>query len=340
MIVVTGAPGHLGNNLVRLLLHDGYQVRCMVLRGESLIPLQGLDVEIVEGDVRDPASLDRAFTGADVVYHLASVISLTPGHSDLLEQVNVRGARHVAEACLKGGVRRLAYTSSIHALVEPPHGSVIDESAPCDPSRIRMEYSRSKASATLEVMDVAGKGLDAVVLYPTGIIGPFDFKPSEMGQVVLDYVRGKIPARIAGGYDFVDVRDVARGHILAAEKGTAGNGYILSGEWISVDDIMAELSSVAQVSTPRVRVPLALARVVAFVSTLLGATFKTKPLLNTDALGTLMSNSLVSCEKSKRELGYAARPVRESLRDTVDWFRQVGMLPGKVARRSEPTGFR
>jgi len=327
MLVVTGAPGHLGNNLVRLLLQGGNRVRCMVLRGESLISLEGLDVEIVEGDVRDPASLDRAFAGAGVVYHLASVISLTPRHSDLLEQVNVRGARNVAEACLRNGVRRLVYTSSIHALVEPPRGTAIDESMPCDPSRIKMAYSRSKAEGTLEVMDVARQGMDVVVLYPTGIVGPFDFKPSEMGQVVLDYVRGKIPARIAGGYDFVDVRDVAMGHILAAEKGDPGEGYILSGEWISVDDIMAELSQVARVPVPRMRLPLALARVAASVSTMLSAVFRMRSLLNTDSLDTLTSNSLVCSAKARRDLGYGARPVRESLRDTVRWFRQAGMLP-------------
>jgi dihydroflavonol-4-reductase len=327
MLVVTGAPGHLGNNLVRLLLQGGNRVRCMVLRGESLISLEGLDVEIVEGDVRDPASLDCAFAGADVVYHLASVISLTPRHLDLLEQVNVRGARNVAEACLRNGVRRLVYTSSIHALVEPPRGMAIDESMPCDPSRIKMAYSRSKAEGTLEVMDVARQGMDVVVLYPTGIVGPFDFKPSEMGQVVLDYVRGKIPARIAGGYDFVDVRDVAMGHILAAEKGDPGEGYILSGEWISVDDIMAELSQVARVPVPRMRLPLALARVAASVSTMLSAVFRMRSLLNTDSLDTLTSNSLVCSAKARRDLGYGARPVRESLRDAVRWFRQAGMLP-------------
>jgi len=324
--VVTGATGHLGNNLVRLLLQGEDRIRCLVLRGESIRPLEGLDVEIVEGDVRDPASLDRAFAGAEVVYHTASVISLKPGDSDLLEQVNVRGARNVAESCLRNGVKRLVYTSSIHALVEPPRGTTIDESQPCDPSRVRMAYSRSKAKATLEVMNIACRGLDTVILYPTGIIGPFDFKPSDMGRVILDYVHGKIPARIAGGYDFVDVRDVARGHVLAASKGESGQGYILSGEWISVDDIMLELSRAANVPVPRIRVPYALARAVAGVSTVLSVLLKTNPLFTIDSLDTLRSNSLVSCAKAQRELDYKARPIRDSLWDTVEWFRQSGKL--------------
>ena len=334
MVVVTGAPGHLGNNLVRLLLAEGYKVRCMALRGESLESLKGLDVEIVEGDVRDPSSLDRAVSGADIVYHLASVISLTPGHAHLLREVNVKGARNVAEACLRNGVRRLVYTSSIHALVEPPLGRAIDESQPCDPSRIKMAYSKSKAEGTLEVLEVVRSGLDVVVLYPTGMIGPYDFRPSEMGRVVLDYVRGKIPARVSGGYDFVDVRDVAYGHLLAARQGLPGEGYILSGEWISVDDLMEELSLIANVPMPKVRIPLPLAQAYAWASTWVSAKLGTRPLFTSDSLDTLRSNSLVTCDKARRYLGYRARPIRETLRDTVVWFREAGMLDGTGAART------
>ena len=216
MIVVTGATGHLGNNLVRALVRRNHRVRCLVLPGESLVPLGGLDVEIVEGDVRDIECLYQAFDGADTVFHLASIISLLPGRTKLLEEVNVKGAKNVAQACLKTGVRRLVYTSSIHALVEPPIGQVIDETMPCDPDRISVEYSKSKARATLEVMDVISQGLDGVIVMPTGVIGPYDFKPSATGQMLLDYASGKIPVRIEGGYDFVDVRDVAEGHILVS----------------------------------------------------------------------------------------------------------------------------
>ena len=173
----------------------------------------------------------------------------------------------MAEACLKTGVRRLVYASSIHALAEPPHGEVVDESMPCDPDRITMAYSRSKARGTLEIMEVVAKGLDGVIMLPTGMIGPNDFKPSETGRLILDYMAGRIPARVGGGYDFVDVRDVAEGHILAAEKGRAGEKYILSGEWISLDDIMKEISMAANVSFPRYRVPVGLASAIAFALT-------------------------------------------------------------------------
>ncbi len=336
MIVVTGAPGHLGNNLVRALVTRNLRVRCMVLAGESLLSLKGLGVEITEGDVRDINSLCKAFDGADVVYHLASVISLLPGYSRLLDEVNVKGARNVAEACLKTGVRRLVYASSIHALAEPPHGEVVDESMPCDPDRITMAYSRSKARGTLEIMEVVAKGLDGVIMLPTGMIGPNDFKPSETGRLILDYMAGRIPARVGGGYDFVDVRDVAEGHILAAEKGRAGEKYILSGEWISLDDIMKEISMAANVSFPRYRVPVGLASAIAFALTSYSAMTGAKVLFNQDSISTLRSNSFISSEKARRELGYSCRPIRESIRDTVFWFQQLKVKHGDGPNVSWP----
>ncbi len=328
MIAVTGAPGHLGNNLIRLLLSRGASVRAMVLKGESLDPIKGLDVEIVEGDVRQPDSLDRAFQGADTVFHLASIISLLPGRSELLQQVNVRGARNVAESCLRMGVRRLVYTSSIHALVEAPHGTGIDESAGYDPAHARMEYSRTKAQGTLEVLDVAKRGLDAVIVFPSGVIGPYDFKPSEVGQMILSFVKGRVPATIAGGYDFADVRDVAEGHLLAAEKGRTGEGYILSGEWISVTDVFKEVSTLVGRPVPRMTVSPHVALGVARCLTWYCRKTGKRPLFNTDMIETLLSNSQVTSIKAKRELGYSARPIRESIRDTVLWMKGTGMIPG------------
>jgi dihydroflavonol-4-reductase len=328
MIVVTGAPGHIGNNLIRLLLARGETVRAMVLGGESLEPLKGLDVEIVEGDVRGPESLDRAFQGADLVFHLASIISLLPGRSELLEQVNVYGARNVAESCLRMGVRRLVYTSSIHALVEPPHGTGIDESVGCDPARMTMEYSKTKARGTLEVLDVVKHGLDAVIVFPSGVIGPYDFKPSEAGRMIMSYVKGRLPATVAGGYNFVDVRDVARGHLLAADKGRTGEGYILAGEWISVTDVLQEVSSVVGRSVPRLTVSPRLALGAARCLTWYCAKTGKKPMFSADMIEALLSNSQVASTKAHQELGYSARPVRESVRDTVLWMRQEGMIVG------------
>ncbi len=329
MVCVTGATGHLGNNLVRSLVNRGERVRCLVPPGEDLRPLSGLDVETVIGDVRDFESLYRAFRDADTVFHLASVITLVPGQSRILEEVNVIGTRNVVRACLAADVKRLVYTSSIHALVEPPHGTTIDESCPCDPSRIPMSYGRSKARATLEVIGGIQKGLDAVIILPTGMVGPNDFRPSEMGQFILDFARGRIPVSVEGGYDFVDVRDVAEGHVEAACKGRCGSMYILAGEWISIQAIMEELSLLTGRRAPKLRLPLAASRALSTLVTGVSVAFGVRPLFSREAVSTVLSNSAVSSEKARRELGFRPRPLRETIRDTVEWFKSAGMLGQK-----------
>jgi dihydroflavonol-4-reductase len=176
VIVVTGATGHVGNVLVRELLARGHVVRALVLPNDDRRPLAGLNVEIVHGDVTDPTSLKTAFAGADLIYHLAGIVTIMPGMAGILERVNVGGVRNVAAACRATGVRRLVYTSSIHAIAEPPHGTVIDESQPFDPDRVLGDYARSKARATLLLLDEVHKGgLDAVICCPTGVIGPWDY---------------------------------------------------------------------------------------------------------------------------------------------------------------------
>lgn len=326
MICVTGATGHLGNNLVRSLNARGERVRCVVLPGEDTRSLAGLDVELLSGDVRDKESLLAAFRGAEVVFHLASVISLLPGRTGLLEEVNVIGTRNVVQACIQMNVRRLVYTSSIHALVEPPFGETIDEGAPCDPSRIAMSYSKSKARATLEVMAGVQKGLDAVMVLPTGLIGPHDYRPSETGQFILDFCRGKVSACLEGGYDFLDVRDAAEGHVLALLKGAPGSMYILSGEWMSVRSVLEELAKLTGRDAPRFELNQAASKMLSSVLTGFSLVFGTKPLLSKDAVNTLLSNSLVSSEKARRELGFKPRPLKETIHDTIEWFKSAGML--------------
>lgn len=330
MVCVTGATGHLGNNLVRALIARGKRVRCLVLPGEDLRPLRGLDVETVTGDVRDYDSLARAFRDAEIVFHLASVISLNPRHGRVLEQINVVGTRNVVRACLEDGAKRLVYTSSIHALVEPPPGAIIDEGSPCDPSRIRMPYSRSKARATLEVFAGIQKGLDAVIVLPTAMVGPNDYRPSEMGRFILAIANGRIPVRVEGGYDFVDVRDVAEGHIEAALRGRPGSMYILSGEWVSIQWIMEEVASLTGRKAPAVKLTPRASRAMSLFLTGVALATGARPFLTSEAVNTVLSNCSVSSEKARRELGFSPRPLKETLRDTVEWFKAVDMLVPRV----------
>lgn len=336
MIVVTGATGHLGNNLVRALAGRGETIRCLVLPSEGLRPLAGLEVDVVHGDVRRLGDLLGAFEGARVVYHLASVIAITPGLTDLLYEVNVGGTLNVIEACRRCGVRRLVYTSSIHALVEPPHGSVIDEATPVDAGRIPFTYGKTKAMATQAVRQAAGGGLDTVVVNPTGIIGPYDFGPSEMGRLIISFARGGMRAYLDGGYDFVDVRDVAAGLVVAAERGVPGESYLLSGEQITVREMLSLLAEFTGLRPPRLRVPAWAADVGAPLATLFGRVFRTRPLFTTDSLFYLRSNSTTDSSKARLELGFRPRPVRESLADTVEWFRRSGELRANRRGRAAP----
>lgn len=326
LTVVTGATGHLGNNLARALLARGDRVRAVVLPQDDTRPIAGLPLEQVEGDVRDLGSLIWAFREADVVYHLAGIITIAAGRGDLLHQVNVLGTRRVVQAARRCGVGRLVYTASIHALVEPPHGTTIDERMPFDPARIPTEYGRSKAQAALEVLAGVAQGLDAVIGCPTGIIGPYDFQPSEVGRLFLNVARRRLPVYVQGAYDFVDVRDVAQGLIAAAERGRRGESYILSGQAITVGRLMRLLEEVTGVRAPRVGLPVGLARGVARLAMKYARLTHTHPLFTDESVDILVSNCCVSHEKARRELGYSPRPIEETVADTMRWFRDAGML--------------
>ena len=213
MILVTGATGHIGNVLVRKLLVQGEKVRTLIWRGEDTSPLKNLEVEQVTGDVLDPASLEPAMRGVDTVYHLAGIISIMPGRNPFVWRVNMEGTRNVLEAARHASIRRLIYTSSIHAIARAPHGVTMDESLGFDQNNPYGEYDRSKAAASLEVQKAASSGLDAVIVCPTGVIGPYDFRGSEMGEVIRSASEAHTMLYVEGAYDFVDVRDVVDGLI-------------------------------------------------------------------------------------------------------------------------------
>ncbi len=326
MIVITGATGHLGNVLVRKLVSQNKKVRALILPGEDIASLKGLEIEKVEGDVRFPDSLRKAFGGADIVYHCAGMISILPGQQKQLYQVNVIGTRNVVNMCLETKVKRLVYTSSIHALSEPEPGIVFNESREFNPENVLGEYSKSKALGTLEVLKGVEEGLDAVILCPSGIIGPYDYRVSEMGKLIVDFVKGKVKVYIDGAYDFVDVRDVVEGLILACEKGKKGDCYILSGQQISVRQLLKFLEEISGIKAPSFKIPQSLARAAGFFNVLYCNLIKIKPLFTPFSIDVLASNSLVSCQKAQDELCYSPRSIYESIKDSVQWFKQKGIV--------------
>jgi dihydroflavonol-4-reductase len=287
-VVVTGATGHVGSNLVRALLRRGDHVRVMV-RGQQR-SLEGLEVERVTGDVRDEASLRAAFAGAEIVYHLAAVISISGDANGMVREVNVEGTRRVAEAALAAGVRRLVHCSSVHAfdLYRGDLAAPVDETwhrVPDAPSHFA--YDRSKAAGERALRAVIDRGLDAVILHPSGIVGPYDFGPSRMGRVLLGLYHRRLPSLVDGGFDFVDVRDVVQGLMAAADKGRAGENYLVTGHFLTVPALARVAAGITGVRPPRLNAPIWLCRLGVPFAGAYGWVRKQEPLYTSESLAVL-----------------------------------------------------
>jgi dihydroflavonol-4-reductase len=319
MWFVTGATGHIGNVLVRKLLERGERVRALSLPDECLDPIAGLDVDIFHGDILDVDTLFEAMQGVKGIFHLAGLISIMPGADNLVRRVNLEGTRNILHVAREMQVEKFVYTSSIHAIKRIEAG-VIDESLPYDPGNPYGEYDRAKAEATLEVERAAQAGLDAVIACPTGVIGPYDFRGSLMGEVIRAAAEKKPTLYVSGAYDFVDVRDVADGLISAAEKGRGGESYILSGSKISVRYLLETVREITGTYFFKMKVPFDLARFAALFTPMYYNLAKATPRFTPYSLEVLRSNSNISHEKATQQLGYHPRPLYDSIRDAVHWF--------------------
>jgi dihydroflavonol-4-reductase len=318
VVVVTGPAGHVGANLVRTLLVSGQPVRALVHHDRR--GLEGLDVEIVTGDVEDPATLCRAFAGADLVYHTAAHISILMSDWERLAAVNSIGTRNVVDACLQCGVRRLVHFSSVDALEYDPSGKPLDESRPLVDSQRYPPYARSKAAAERQVRQGLARGLDAVILYPSAIIGPHDYRLGFPNAGLMAICKGKLGALIDGGFDWVDVRDVVTGAVRAAVRAPAGGRYVLSGHWASLHDLAVLAREINGVKVPRLVLPMWVARLgapfVAVGSLLVGK----RPLYSSAALQPLRDKHHSSHARATRDLDYQPRPLKETIADTWRWF--------------------
>ncbi len=333
-VAVTGATGHIGASLVRQLIARGDDVRVM-LHTNNGQALEGLDVATVTGDVTDPASLEAAFADAEVVYHLAALISITGAQGGRVARVNVEGARNVAQACMNVGVRRLVHFCSVHAFCQEPLHEPLEESRARVPpvGGRHPAYDRSKAEGERAVRSYLERGLDVVIVHPSGVIGPFDFAPSRMGQVFLDLFHGRLPSLIDGGFDWVDARDVARGAIAAAEHGTRGNSYLLSGRWCSVPELAQHVKAIVPAAQPpRITTPIWVARMGAPLMTTFAKVAGREPLYTSESLDALQANRNYNHELAAVELGHAPRPLEQSIRDVYRWFAQAGRIPKQALR--------
>ena len=316
-VTVTGAGGHIGGTLVRTLLEKGAKVRAADLQPSAA--LDGLDVEFVPIDVLRPETLAPAFEGADMVFHLAALISIVGDPTGHVWKVNVGGAANAARAALEAGVTRYVHCSSVHAFDLERCGPSLDESAPRTVGRHAPVYDRSKFAAEQEVRAVVAEGLDAVIVNPSGVFGPLDFRRSRMGETILQLRDGRIPVNIGGGFDFVDVRDVAAGMVLAMEQGRTGENYLLSGTRLSIKDLGRLVAERSGRPAPRFSIPLGLVK--PFAGLVLRLTPKDRiPIFTPESVHALEYSPTVSHYKAATELGYAARPPRATVSDTLAWW--------------------
>lgn len=323
MWLVTGATGHIGNVLVRKLIERGERVRALILPNECRAPIQGLDLEAVEGDVLDTDSLYKSMRDAKGVFHLAGVISIMPGSNEVVRQVNIQGTQNMVKVAKELKVGKFVYTSSIHAIKRIEEG-IIDETLPYDPENPYGEYDRAKAEATLDVQKAAQAGLEAMIACPTGVIGPYDYRGSLMGEVIHEAAVSKPTLYVDGAYDFVDVRDVADGLIAVANKGRRGESYILSGQKISVRYLLETVREITGKRFFQMKVPFDLARFAALFTPMYYSVARVTPRFTPYSLEVLRSNANISHAKATRELGYKPRPLYDSIRDAVRWFLEKG----------------
>jgi dihydroflavonol-4-reductase len=321
--LVTGGGGRLGNVLVRRLLENGQKVRVLE-PGTLPESLAGLDIDFMSGSVLDTGEVARATDGVDVVYHLAAKIDLSPKKDPMMYIINVEGTRNVVDACLSSGLR-LVHTSSHHALEREPLNQPLTEDKPLALNE-KCEYHRSKAIGETIVLDACGRGLDAVIVNPGSMIGPHDYEPSMIGAVLIDLYFGRVPVLLEMLSDYVDVRDVADGMIAAAEKGRTGERYLLTGEVIPVMEMASLYGELTGVKVPTRALPLWVGWVLLPFALAGSAVTKKEPFITADMLRASVSNEVVSHDKAHSELGYAIRPLRESLTDAVAWYRQRGWL--------------
>jgi dihydroflavonol-4-reductase len=326
--VVTGASGHLGNVVVRQLVAEGRRVWTFLLKGERNL-VEGVD-RVFYGDVRDLESLESVFRLLDgvstCIIHCAGVVSIKSQYSPMLREVNVLGTMNVVDLCIRYGVSKLVYVSSVHAIPDNKAGEVLKEIDVFDPDTVIGYYAKSKAEATAYVVKTCQGKLDFNVVHPSGIIGPYDYGNGHLTTLVRDYCTGRLVAGMTGGYDFVDVRDVANGIVKCTELGAPGAFYLLTNDYYPIPDLMRILSEVTGKRRISTFLPLWLVKITAPLAELYYTLRKQSPLYTAYSIYTLTTDNRYSHAKADAELGYTTRPMEETLKDTYEWLKDQGRV--------------
>ncbi len=328
MDLVTGGTGFVGSHVVRALLAKGRSVRCLVRAESRRDNLDGLEIEIVVGDLTDPGSLGRALAGVHTLYHVAADYRLWAKDPQELYRANAGGTESILAAAAEAGIAKVVYTSSVAALGLNDDGSPGDETTPVVRDRIIGHYKKSKYDAERVAAAWAAKGLPVVIVNPSTPVGERDIKPTPTGQLIVDFLNRKMPAYVDTGLNLVDVRDVAAGHLAAAEKGRAGERYILGNRDMTLKEILDALARLTGLPAPKVRLPHWIPLSVAAVSTAWSGVTGVAPGISLESVRMSTHRMFFDAGKAVRELGLPQTPVDEPLGRAVAWFREKGYVRG------------
>ena len=320
-VLVTGATGFVGGNLVRTLVDRGYDVRALVRRNSNTLALENLGVEEALGDLRDRVSIAKALKGCQGVFHCAAMYTFWSRDPSEVYRVNVEGTKVIFEEAERAGVERAVYTSTVSTIGLPKKG-LGTEDTQLRPQDLVGHYKKSKYLGEQEALAATSNGLPVVVVNPAAPIGPWDVKPTPTGGIVLDFLRRKLPVYIGTGMNVIDVEDVAMGHVLAMEKGVPGQRYILGHRNMTLLEVMLTLEAITGVRAPRVRIPINLIILLGMIDYLIeGKLLKRKPRIPLEGMRVAKKPMYVSSAKAVRELGLPQSPVEEALEKAVRWFR-------------------
>ena len=326
-VLVTGASGFVGAAVARALCDRGAKVRVLVRPTSPRTNLAGLDVEVADGDMRDPVSVARALQGRRFAFHVAADYRLWARDPEEIVRNNLAGVTAVMEAAQAAGVERIVYTSSVATLRIPDDGAPADETQPLDADEAIGAYKRSKVVAERRVERyVAEQGLPVVIVSPSTPVGPRDVKPTPTGRIVVEAARGRMPAYVDTGLNLVHVDDVAQGHLLALAAGRVGERYVLGGQDVSLSEMLAEIAILTGRRAPHLKLPIRPLYPLAEIAELAARITGREPFLTRDSLKMASHHMYFSSAKAERELGYLARPYVEALRDSIAWFRAQGYL--------------
>jgi dihydroflavonol-4-reductase len=320
---VTGGTGFVGANLIRLLLQRGYQVRALARGESSLANLKDLDLEIVTGDLNSD-NLTETIRGCQVVFHVAAHYSLWQRDRDALYRSNVLGTRNILAAARQAGVERTVYTSSVAAIGVPGDGKIATETYQSPPEKLIGDYKKSKYFAEQEALQAAKAGQEVVIVNPSTPIGPWDVKPTPTGDMILRFLRRQMPTYLDTGLNLIHVQDVVAGHLLALERGRAGERYILGHQNLSMQAILQHLSQLTQMPAPARSIPLWIPLAVAWVDENVLARLGKAPSVPLDGVRMARQKMYYDASKAVRELGLPQTPIEIALKEAVDWFNTHG----------------